>query len=97
MSAELGVTWERMQGPVLAQPQGRMVVGINSFFIPYLGLQWVARRGECERGDSNPHGHEPRDPKSRASTNSATFAATGKKHNRGRKWYQQALSSHRVR
>src|SRR5690606_1504459 len=29
---------------------------------------------ECERGDSNPHGTRPRDPKSRASTNSATFA-----------------------
>ena len=30
----------------------------------------------CERGDSNPHGTGPRDPKSRASTNSATFART---------------------
>src|SRR5687768_11076506 len=28
----------------------------------------------CERGDSNPHGAKPRDPKSRASTSSATFA-----------------------
>ena len=33
---------------------------------------------ECERGDSNPHGTGPRDPKSRASTNSATFARIGK-------------------
>jgi hypothetical protein len=31
-------------------------------------------RAWCERGDSNPHGPRPRDPKSRASTGSATFA-----------------------
>ena len=32
---------------------------------------------ECERGDSNPHGTKPQDPKSCASTNSATFANVG--------------------
>src|SRR6266849_6740277 len=31
----------------------------------------------CERGDSNPHGFRPLDPKSSASANSATFANVG--------------------
>ena len=31
-------------------------------------------QGWCERGDSNPHGFRPLDPKSSASANSATFA-----------------------
>src|SRR5690606_11608903 len=37
----------------------------------------------CERGDSNPHGRGPRDPKSRASTSSATFASRPRKSNSG--------------
>ena len=39
---------------------------------------------ECERGDSNPHGLRPRDPKSRASANSATFA--GEKEDKTGAW-----------
>ena len=35
--------------------------------------------GWCERGDSNPHGGHPPEPKSGASTNSATFASRGKR------------------
>ena len=39
-------------------------------------IAWLTAAGAawCERGDSNPHGDYPSEPKSGASTNSATFA-----------------------
>ena len=40
-------------------------------FMDFFGLSWKVRW--CERGDSNPHGC-PLEPKSSASTNSATLA-----------------------
>src|SRR5438132_14322684 len=46
----------------------------------------------CERGDSNPHGFGPRDPKSRASANSATFAKVPGAPTRTRTWNQQIKS-----
>ena len=35
---------------------------------------FLLKKKGCERGESNPHGDYPLDPKSSASTNSATFA-----------------------
>ena len=43
-------------------------------WIAACGAIWRAAKVWCERGDSNPHGCEPPDPKSGASANSATFA-----------------------
>ena len=44
----------------------------------YARFRHISVGPECERGDSNPHGMKPQDPKSCASTNSATFAEMGR-------------------
>ena len=49
------------------QKEGRLSILHFAFCILHF-LKW------CERGDSNPHGFGPLDPKSSASTNSATLA-----------------------
>src|SRR5205807_9117608 len=68
---------------------------LSQFFIRHLKFDIPSW---CERGDSNPHGFGPLDPKSSASANSATFARGGRSlaqvgaPTRTRTWNQQIKS-----
>src|SRR5690606_14148341 len=57
----------------MSRREGSKVVRVTGRSWGFAGKK-EPKGSECERGDSNPHGTRPRDPKSRASTSSATFA-----------------------
>ena len=56
--------------------QRRLLTDTTRYGTRLIAWLTAADAAWCERGDSNPHGDYPSEPKSGASTNSATFAGS---------------------